>query len=199
MLDLKSAKLFEGLPDGEIKKIERQLKLIQHPKGHDIVVRGDGGVGFMIITDGTVTVTTVQGKTRQLGPGDSFGEMALLDHHGRSATVKDTDVSLATIPEGGFKSFPGGAPGGCVPTAPGVEPPGPRRREQLRASSTSPRRRSESPAPSESAGVRDRARPCRAHRAVSVPPSSPAPLNFDQSSTSGPRLIGEQVVVPGRR
>jgi CRP-like cAMP-binding protein len=106
MLDLKSAKLFQGLPDGEIKKIERQLKHIQHSKGHDIVVRGDGGVGFMIITDGTVTVTTIQGKTRTLGPGDSFGEMALLDHHGRSATVKaDTDVSLATIPEWGFKSF----------------------------------------------------------------------------------------------
>lgn len=111
MLELKSAKLFQGLPDGEIKKIERQLKRIQHPKGHDIVVRGDGGVGFMIITDGTVTVTTVQGKTRTLGPGDSFGEMALLDHHGRSATVKaDTDVSLATIPEWGFKSFLGEHP-----------------------------------------------------------------------------------------
>jgi CRP-like cAMP-binding protein len=106
MLDLRSAKLFEGLPDGEMKKIERQLKMVQHPQGHDIVVRGDGGVGFMIITDGTVNVTTVQGKTRTLGPGDSFGEMALLDHHGRSATVKAvTDVSLATIPEWGFKSF----------------------------------------------------------------------------------------------
>ena len=60
----------------------------------------------MIITDGTVTVNTVQGKKRTLGPGDSFGEMALLDHEGRSATVKaDTDVELATIPEWGFKSF----------------------------------------------------------------------------------------------
>jgi CRP-like cAMP-binding protein len=106
MLEVRSAKLFAGLPDNQMKKIERQLKIIQHPKGHDIVVRGDGGVGFMIITDGTVTVTTVQGKTRKLGPGDSFGEMALLDHEGRSATVKaDTDVSLATIPEWGFKSF----------------------------------------------------------------------------------------------
>ncbi len=106
MLDLKSAKLFKGLPDGEIKKIERQLKMVHHPAGHDILVRGEGGIGFMIITDGTVTVTTVQGKARKLGPGDSFGEMALLDHEGRSATVKaDTDVSLATIPEWGFKSF----------------------------------------------------------------------------------------------
>ncbi len=106
MLDLKSAKLFQGLPDGEMKKIERQLKVIHHSAGHDILVRGDGGVGFMIITNGTVTVNTVQGKKRTLGPGDSFGEMALLDHEGRSATVKaDTDVSLATIPEWGFKSF----------------------------------------------------------------------------------------------
>jgi CRP-like cAMP-binding protein len=106
MLELKSTKLFHGLPDAEIKKIERQLKTVQHRKGHEIVVRGDGGVGFMIITAGAVTVSTVQGRAVKLGPGDSFGEMALLDHEGRSATVKaDTDVSLVTIPEWGFKSF----------------------------------------------------------------------------------------------
>src|ERR1700726_2066706 len=106
MVDLKTAKLFQGLPDGEIKKIQRQLKMVQHPAGHEIVMKGDGGVGFMIITDGTVTVTTVQGKARKLGPGDSFGEMALLDHEGRSANIKaDTDVSLATIPEWSFKPF----------------------------------------------------------------------------------------------
>jgi CRP-like cAMP-binding protein len=70
------------------------------------MVRGDGGVGFMIITDGSVTVTTVQGKTRKLGPGDSFGEMALLDQEGRSASVTaDTEVTLATIPEWNFKPF----------------------------------------------------------------------------------------------
>src|SRR6202165_905323 len=82
------------------------MKIVNHPAGHEIVVRGENGVGFMVILDGTVSVSTVQGKTRTLGPGDSFGEMALLDHEGRSATIKaDTDVSLATIPEWGFKSF----------------------------------------------------------------------------------------------
>src|SRR2546428_9881293 len=106
MLDLKATKLFQGLPDGEIKKIQRQLKMVQHPAGHEIVVRGDGGVGFMIITDGTVTVKTVQGKDRKLGPGDSFGEMALLDHEGRSATITaNSDVTMATIPEWNFKPF----------------------------------------------------------------------------------------------
>lgn len=96
----------EGLSDSEIRSIEKQMKVVKHPAGHEIVVRGDGGVGFMIITEGTVTVKTVQGKARKLGPGDSFGEMALLDHSGRSATVTaDTDVTLATIPEWSFKPF----------------------------------------------------------------------------------------------
>lgn len=106
MIDVKQAKLFQGLPAPEVRSIEKQMKTVEHPAGHEIVVRGENGVGFMIILDGTVTVSTVQGKSRKLGPGDSFGEMALLDHEGRSATIKaDTDVSLATIPEWNFKPF----------------------------------------------------------------------------------------------
>ncbi|HUY73006.1 MAG TPA: cyclic nucleotide-binding domain-containing protein [Candidatus Dormibacteraeota bacterium] len=106
MLDIKSVKLFEGLPESEVRSIEKQMKKVKHPAGHEIVVRGEGGVGFMVIIEGTVSVKTVQGKTRALGPGDSFGEMALLDHEGRSATITaDTDVTLATIPEWNFKPF----------------------------------------------------------------------------------------------
>ena len=106
MIDVKQTKLFEGLPASEVRSIEKQMKTVNHPAGHEIVVRGENGVGFMVILDGTVSVSTVQGKTRKLGPGDSFGEMALLDQEGRSATIKaDTDVSLATIPEWNFKPF----------------------------------------------------------------------------------------------
>lgn len=106
MVDVKEAKLFQGLRESELRSLERQMKIVKHPAGHEITVKGENGVGFMIILDGTVTVATVQGKARKLGPGDSFGEMALLDHEGRSATIKaDTDVSLATIPEWNFKPF----------------------------------------------------------------------------------------------
>jgi CRP-like cAMP-binding protein len=106
VVELKHAKLFEGLPESELRSVEKQMKIVKHPAGHEIVMKGDNGVGFMIILDGTVTVATVQGKARKLGPGDSFGEMALLDHEGRSANIKaDTDVSLATIPEWNFKPF----------------------------------------------------------------------------------------------
>ena len=106
MVDVKEAKLLRGLPDSELRSVEKQMKTVRHPAGHEIVVKGENGVGFMIILDGTVPVDTVQGKARKLGPGDSFGEMALLDHEGRSATIRaDTDVTLATIPEWGFKPF----------------------------------------------------------------------------------------------
>ena len=106
MVEIKEAKLFQGLPDSELRSLEKQMKIVKHPAGHEIVVKGENGVGFMVILDGTVTVSTVQGKSRKLGPGDSFGEMALLDHEGRSANIKaDTDVSLATIPEWSFKPF----------------------------------------------------------------------------------------------
>jgi CRP/FNR family transcriptional regulator, cyclic AMP receptor protein len=106
MVDVKESKLLRGLPDSELRSVERQMKTVKHPAGHEIVVKGENGVGFMIILDGTVTVDTVQGKARKLGPGDSFGEMALLDHEGRSATIKaDSDVTLATIPEWSFKPF----------------------------------------------------------------------------------------------
>ena len=106
MVELKHAKLFEGLPESELRSVEKQMKIVKHPAGHEIVVKGENGVGFMIILEGTVTVATVQGKARKLGAGDSFGEMALLDHEGRSANIKaDTDVSLATIPEWSFKPF----------------------------------------------------------------------------------------------
>ena len=106
MVEIKQAKLFQGLPESELRSLEKQMKIVKHPAGHEIIVKGENGVGFMVILDGTVTVSTVQGKARKLGPGDSFGEMALLDHEGRSANIRaDTDVSLATIPEWSFKPF----------------------------------------------------------------------------------------------
>jgi CRP-like cAMP-binding protein len=106
VVEIKQAKLFQGLPESEVRLIEKQMKTVKHPAGHEIIVRGEGGVGFMVLTDGTVSVKTVQGVTRKLGPGDSFGEMALLDHEGRSATITaDTEVTLATIPEWNFKPF----------------------------------------------------------------------------------------------
>lgn len=105
-MDLRSAKLFAGMQEGDLKKIAKQMREVTHTKGTQIAVRGREGVGFMVILDGEAEVTTPDGRNRVLGPGDHFGEMALLDQGGRSSTVvATTDVVVAAIPEWHFKPF----------------------------------------------------------------------------------------------
>ena len=105
-MDLKPVGIFEGMSSGELKKAAKSMREIRHPKGAEIMIRGEGGVGFLIILDGEAEVATPDGRHRTLGRGDHFGEMALLDHQGRSASVTArTDLLLAAVPEWGFKPF----------------------------------------------------------------------------------------------
>jgi CRP/FNR family cyclic AMP-dependent transcriptional regulator len=105
-MDLKPIGIFKGMPPAELKKISKQMREIRHPKGAEIMIRGEGGVGFLVILTGEAEVETGDGRRRKLGPGDHFGEMALLDHEGRSATVTAaSDLVLGAVPEWGFKPF----------------------------------------------------------------------------------------------
>ena len=105
-MDLRSVGLLAGLPDRDLDKIAQQVREVRHPAGAEITVLGREGVGFLMILEGQVEVRTPDGRTRTLGPGDHFGEMALLDQGGRSATVTAaTDVALGAIAEWNFKPF----------------------------------------------------------------------------------------------
>jgi CRP-like cAMP-binding protein len=105
-MDLRSAGLLVGMPDRELERIAQQMREVRHAAGTEITVLGREGVGFMIILDGRADVSTLDGRTRALGPGDHFGEMALLDQGGRSATVTaTTDLVVAAIAEWNFKPF----------------------------------------------------------------------------------------------
>lgn len=106
MPDLASAKLFQGLPDKTVKAAVAKFTEVRHPAGHHLMSKGSAGVGFMIVLDGEVEVSGHEGHTHRLGPGEHFGEIALLDHQGRTADVTAlTDVTLAVLPEWGFKNF----------------------------------------------------------------------------------------------
>lgn len=110
-MDLKRIGLFEGMPDSSLKKLGKQMREVRHPKGAKPVVRGKDGVGFMVILEGQAEVSTVDGRHRLLGPGDHFGEMALLDQQGRSADITArTDLVSAAIPEWEFREFLGSHP-----------------------------------------------------------------------------------------
>ncbi len=105
-MDLKPIGIFKGMPPAELKKISKQMREIRHPKGAEIMIRGEGGVGFLVILSGEAEVETGDGRRRKLGPGEHFGEMAMLDHQGRSASVTAaSDLVLAAVPEWGFKPF----------------------------------------------------------------------------------------------
>jgi len=110
-MDIKPVGLFAGMSDSDLKKIGKQMREVRHPKGTKPVLRGKDGVGFMVILDGQAEVSTVDGRHRILGPGDHFGEMALLDQQGRSADITArTDMVSAAIPEWEFREFLGNHP-----------------------------------------------------------------------------------------
>lgn len=85
--------LFEGLPHRELEQIARSFKERRFSAGHTVAVEGAGGIGFFVISEGTASVD-VHGEERgKLGPGDYFGEVALLNESARTATITaDTDL-----------------------------------------------------------------------------------------------------------
>jgi CRP-like cAMP-binding protein len=103
MADLKNVKLFHGMPEGELKKIAKRMQEVNHSAGSEVIIQGRNGVGFMVILSGEAEVAIPGGRQRSLGPGDHFGEMALVDHQGRSASITaKTDLKLLAVPNGSF-------------------------------------------------------------------------------------------------
>jgi CRP/FNR family cyclic AMP-dependent transcriptional regulator len=78
---------FSGLKPRERKEIASSMKGRSLSAGETIAVEGERGVGFFVIESGTARVTVGGEDRRQLGPGDSFGEIALISQAARSATV----------------------------------------------------------------------------------------------------------------
>ena len=79
--------LFAGIGERELTRLANQLTERSFPEGATITREGQTGVGFFLILEGTALVS-VGGEARgTLGPGDYFGEIALIDEGRRSATI----------------------------------------------------------------------------------------------------------------
>jgi CRP/FNR family cyclic AMP-dependent transcriptional regulator len=84
---LMNVPIFKDLPARSLESLARSMRERTYEPGAVIVRQGDPGVGFFLITDGVVEVSHDGHHVRDLGPGEFFGEMALMEERPRSATV----------------------------------------------------------------------------------------------------------------
>jgi CRP/FNR family transcriptional regulator, cyclic AMP receptor protein len=84
---LKRVPLFADLNRREVRQVARLFKERRFSEGETVAREGSGGAAFFLIDSGEATVS-IRGRQRgTLGPGEYFGEIALIDGGSRSATV----------------------------------------------------------------------------------------------------------------
>jgi CRP/FNR family transcriptional regulator, cyclic AMP receptor protein len=95
---LKSLPLFKDVPDEELVQIAGFAQEVNVEEGRELVREGDFSYEFMAIEEGEAEVTREGGHVADLGPGDFFGEMGLLEKTLRNATVTaKTPMKLVTL------------------------------------------------------------------------------------------------------
>jgi CRP-like cAMP-binding protein len=90
--------LFEPLPPTSLEKLARAAVAESFPAGTAVVVEGERGDTFHVIVEGLLEVSADGRRLRVLGPGDFFGEIALIRDVPRTASVSAaTDSVVLTI------------------------------------------------------------------------------------------------------
>jgi CRP/FNR family transcriptional regulator, cyclic AMP receptor protein len=84
---LKKVPLFQGLDDRELDQIASSMRERRYEAGATITKEGSGGGGFFVIEEGEAEVSVGGDVKGSIGPGDYFGEIALLNDSPRTATL----------------------------------------------------------------------------------------------------------------
>jgi CRP-like cAMP-binding protein len=101
---LERVPIFQGLDNRELERIASSMKQRTFRAGDTVTAEGTGGVGFFVIESGEAKVTIGGKDRRKLGPGDYFGEVALLTDSPRTATITaETDLRCYGMTSWDFK------------------------------------------------------------------------------------------------
>ncbi len=92
---LSGVAFFEGFSSEDLHRVVDLSDQMEAPAGTVLVDQGDPGTHCFVIVEGTASVYVRGEHVASSGPGSMVGEMALIDHRPRTATVvADTDMKL---------------------------------------------------------------------------------------------------------
>ena len=96
--------LFAGCSNKELGRISMIADEIDFRPGKTLIREGASGREFFVLAEGTAEITRNGKRIDTAGPGDFFGEMALLSNQPRNATVTTTsDVDALVVTAQSFR------------------------------------------------------------------------------------------------
>jgi CRP/FNR family cyclic AMP-dependent transcriptional regulator len=103
---LKDVPFFSGLSKRELATVAQLTDEVDVEAGAVLARQGDFGQEFFVITDGTAEVLRGDEPIAELGPGEFFGEMALIDEERRTATVRAlSPMKLLVMSRNSFRTI----------------------------------------------------------------------------------------------
>lgn len=103
---IRSLPLFAGCSPDELDEIDRLADEVRVPAGRTVMKQGDLGQEFALLVEGRAEIVKDGVPVATIGPGDYFGEVALLDSINRTASVvATTDLRLEVLDRRGFNTL----------------------------------------------------------------------------------------------
>jgi CRP-like cAMP-binding protein len=88
--ELAGVPLFASLSDAQRQDLASEFRINTAEAGSRLIGEGAASYSFFVLAEGTAVVTSQGSTISELGPGDYFGEIAILERRRRTATVAAT-------------------------------------------------------------------------------------------------------------
>jgi CRP-like cAMP-binding protein len=103
---LRNVRLFSDLDERDLQSLAEEFNERRFSTGEKIALEGEGGLMFFVVESGELSVEVHGEAVATIGPGSSFGEIALIDRRPRTATVTAaSDVKAYGLPVFVFRPF----------------------------------------------------------------------------------------------
>ena len=103
---LRNVGLFSTLDERDLESLAEEFSERRFAAGDKVALEGESGLMFFVVEDGELSVEVHGSEVSTIGPGGSFGEIALIDRRPRTATVTAlSDVRAYGLPVFVFRPY----------------------------------------------------------------------------------------------